>query len=268
MIMSLRNYKILMMTCLVFISLSSFSQTIRIDEAEATKKFPYVSLVFNRIFNNSGLDSFYRKLSLLKKSKKGQSTIVHIGDSHVESGFYPGAVKKGLQDFFGDSVAYHSFGINGARYETFNSSANFWEQISGLHADLYIVSLGTNEAQGNGTKEADFLQQVNSLIERLKKTSPHAAILITTCADSFKSVHPIRDLWDLNISLFTWCSSNNIPVWDLYRTTNGFGSAYNWIKSGMMDKDGVHYTAKAYEIQGRLLFNALAKGYNSFVSSY
>jgi len=268
MIMSRKTIQIWMMAFLVLISLPSLSQTIHIDETEATRKFPQVSLVFNRIFNNSELDSFYHKLSLLKRSRKGHITIAHIGDSHVESGFYPGAVKKGLQDFFGDSLSYYPFGINGARYETFINSANFWEQISGLHADLFIISLGTNEAQGNGTNDADFLQQVNTMIEKLKKISPHASILITTCADSFKAGHPNRDLWDLNVSLFTWCSSNNIPVWDLYRTTNGYGSAYNWIKNGMMDKDGVHYTAKAYEIQGRLLFNAIAKGYNSYVSSY
>jgi lysophospholipase L1-like esterase len=140
--------------------------------------------------------------------------------------------------------------------------------MSALQADLYIVSLGTNEAQGTDFNETDFLAQVNLMIDKLKKASPGAAILITTTADSFKNGRPNRELWGLNVSLFTYCSSNAIPVWDLYRTSNGFGSAYNWIKKGMMDADGVHFRGKAYEIQGQLLFNAIAKGYNSFVSSY
>src|SRR5690349_8490385 len=106
-----RTIQIWMLACLMLITLPSLSQTISINENDAAKKFPHVSLVFNRIFNSSGLDSFYQKLSVLKKSQKGHTTIVHIGDSHVESGFYPGAVKKGLQDFFGDSLSYQSFGI-------------------------------------------------------------------------------------------------------------------------------------------------------------
>jgi hypothetical protein len=35
-----------------------------------------------------------------------------------------------------------------------------------------------------------------------------------------------------------------------------------------MDADGVHYTARAYQVQGQLLFNAIARGYNDFIGAY
>ncbi|MBK5269987.1 MAG: hypothetical protein JJE22_03130, partial [Bacteroidia bacterium] len=59
-----------------------------------------------------------------------------------------------------------------------------------------------------------------------------------------------------------------IPLWDLYRITNGYGSAYSWLKRGLMNNDRVHFTSEGYRLQGNLLFNALAKGYNTYVSTY
>ena len=285
-----------MLACFLLSSLLATTQPIKFDENEPAKKFSPISLVFNRIFSISGLDSFYQKLYQVKKTKKAIVNIVHIGDSHIQSDHLPGMVRKGFQHFFGDAgkgiafshelslhatdpgsrflfkddnygVIYHTIGVNGARFESFIKSTYFWEQFPAMKADLVIISLGTNDAQGE-FNETDFHQQITILLDKIKKAAPGAAILFTTAADSFKAGYPNRELWTMNISLFSYCTGNSIPVWDLYRTTNGYGSAYNWIKRGMMDADGIHYTAKAYEVQGQLLFNALAGGYNSYISSY
>ena len=267
------------------------AQQMPVSENKIPKQFPPVSLVFNRIFNSGGLDSFYQRLYELKKTKKGLVTIVHIGDSHLQSDNLTGVVRKGLQDFFGDAgkavpfsknlsvtngiqskdssgVLYHSIGINSARFETFNQSVSFWQNLAAVKPDLFIISLGTNEAQTNNYDEKDFLKEVGRMLENLKKANPAASILITTTADNFKNGNPNRELWNINLSLFSYCTANNIPVWDMYRVTNGFGSAWNWRRKGMLNADGIHFTAKAYKIQGELLYNALAKGYNSYISSY
>jgi len=270
-------------------AVQAHAQQLPLDENTITKKFTGVSLVFNRIFNGSGLDSFFYKLQQLKKTKQGLVTIVHIGDSHLQTDNLPGVVRKGLQDFFGSAgnettfskmlsatgdtkdsngVAYHTIGLNGARFETYNQSTGVWQQVAQLKPDLFIISLGTNDAQANVITDTELHRQVTTLLEKLKTASPSAAVLIATTADSFKNGNPNRELWNLNLSLFSYCTSNNIPVWDMYRVTNGFGSAYNWYRKGLMNGDGIHFTANAYKIQGRLLYNALAKGYNSYVSSY
>ena len=290
--MKRRRYNtILFFALFVFGLLRVEAQQMPVDENKIPKKFPQVSLVFNRIFNGSGLDTFYQRLQQLKETKKGLVTIVHIGDSHLQSDHLPDVVRKGLQEFFGDAgkgaafsktlavteavkykdstgVLYQAIGINGARFETFNQSASFWQQVEQLKPDLFIISLGTNDAQTNDFNETSFHQQVTLLLNNLKKATPSAAVLMTTTADSFKAGNPNRELWNINLSLFGYCSSNNIPVWDMYRVTNGFGSARNWWKKGMLNRDGIHFTAKAYQIQGQLLYNALAKGYNSYISSY
>jgi lysophospholipase L1-like esterase len=265
-----------LLTAFVFSGLLINAQQLPIEENKISKQFPKISLVFNRIFNSSGLDSFYQKLYQLKKKKEGLVSIVHIGDSHLQTDNLPGEVRKEFQDFFGDTkekkdsvgVLYQAIAVNGARYESFNQTPSFWDQLTTLKADLFIVSLGTNDAQANTIKDAEFQKQVTEFLDHLKKASPTASVLITTTADSFKAGNPNRQLWDVNLSLFSYCTANNIPVWDMYRVTNGFGSAYNWYRKGMMNGDGIHFTANAYKIQGRLLYNALAKGYNSYVSSY
>lgn len=253
------------------------AQTLPVDEQKVSKQFPQVSLVFNRIFNSGGLDSFYAKLQQVRTTKKGKVTILHIGDSHLQSDHLTGMVRKGLQDFFGNAgkaatdstgILYHTVSLNGARFETFNLNASVWEQARQLQPDLYIISLGTNDAQAQVITDTELHRQVSIMLEKMKAASPRSAVLVTTTADSFKGGMPNRELWNLNLSLFSYCSSNSIPVWDMYRVTNGFGSAWNWYRRGLLSGDGIHYTATAYKIQGQLLYNALAKGYNNYVSSY
>jgi len=165
-------------------------------------------------------------------------------------------------------ILYHTIGVNGVRYDQYNIAPLFWNQLPALNADLFIISLGTNEAQRTGFDEKSFHQAVSLFIQKLKAASPGAAILITTNADAYKGRRSNRVLRDINISLFNYCNTNNIPVWDLYRITNGYGSAYNWAKRGLMNRDRVHYTAEGYRLQGNFLFNALAKGYNNYIKSY
>jgi len=94
-------------------------------------------------------------------------------------------------------------------------------------------------------------------------------VLITTPPDSYyRRRRSNTALRNLNTSLNNYCTKQNIPIWDLYRINNGYGSAYSWLKRGLMGNDRIHFTAEGYRLQGTLLFNALAKGYNNYVSNY
>jgi len=390
------------------------AQLIPINDNAAAKPYPFVSTVFNRIFNSNSLDSFYQKLYDLKKNGNGVVTIVHIGDSHIQADFLSGVVRNNLQQFFGNAgrglvfpyqlaqsnappdissssntiwqfnriahpeipitpgvsgfcirtnamgasidlslkpngsgdqsfnklkffldsnsssswilqannsgspfvikketsdsssfsevvldknangfilsslpsgntkefygvslenssagILYHTIGVNGSRYDQYNIASLFWQQLSALNADLFIVSLGTNDAQRTDFNNDAFQQQVSLFLQKLKQVSPKAAVLITTAADSYYKIrYPNPVLRSINMSLFNYCNEQHIPIWDLYRITNGYGSAYLWVRSGLMNADRIHYTAEGYRLQGNLLFNALAKGYNNYVSNY
>lgn len=169
----------------------------------------------------------------------------------------------------GPGVLYHTIGVNGVRYDQFNISPLFWQQLPELKADLYIISLGTNEAQRAEFEPLSFLNGVSAFIEKLKKASPGASVLITTAADSYyRGRRPNNVLRGINIALFNYCNQQNIPIWDLYRISNGYGSSTRWIRRGLMNPDRIHFTGEGYRIQGQLLLAALAKGYNNYVNSY
>jgi lysophospholipase L1-like esterase len=165
-------------------------------------------------------------------------------------------------------VLYHMIGVNGARYDQYNSASLFWKQLPGLEADLYIISLGTNEAQQASIIQSSFAKELEEFIANLKKASPHASILITTAPDSYRRRRLNPVIKQVNTGLVNFCNKNYIPVWDLYSITNGYGSAYSWAKRGLMSRDRVHFTAEGYRLQGNLLLIALAKGYNAYVSTY
>lgn len=58
----------------------------------------------NRIVNPTpALRLVFDKLHDLEAGKPGQTVIFHLGDSHVEAGFFPGVVRAGLQERFGDA---------------------------------------------------------------------------------------------------------------------------------------------------------------------
>ena len=164
-------------------------------------------------------------------------------------------------------IVYHTIGVNGARYDQYNNASLFWKQLPALKADLYIISMGTNEAQASSMDEDGFIKQVNLFLLQLKKASPNAAVLITTAADSYKGRRYNKILQQLNNTLFKYCSQHHIAFWDLYRITNGYGAAHNWLKKGLMNNDRVHFKPEGYRLQGQLLVTALLQGYNTYSSN-
>lgn len=163
-------------------------------------------------------------------------------------------------------VVVHNIGVNGARYDHFNNASLFWQQLPSLQADLYIVSLGTNEAQARTFSETAFRTQVSLFLQKLKIVSPQAAVIICTAPDSYKGRYSNKVLQQLNQSLTRYCTEQRLPVWDLYRITGAYGSAGSWLRRKMMNRDRIHYTAEGYRIMGNLLLSALARGYNSFAA--
>ncbi|HTD93915.1 MAG TPA: hypothetical protein VK644_08895, partial [Chitinophagaceae bacterium] len=288
------------------------AQPIPIQDNSLAARYPFVSTVFNRIFNNSGLDAFYQKLYDLKKNDTGVISVVHIGDSHIQAGFFSGTMREEFQNSFGNAgrglvfpyqlaesnapadimsssgvrwdfnrlahpelpvipgisgfgmessaagagfhlflrpdgkgiqefnrmtffldddssntwmvqpdnsdtpyslskegidtmprpvislansssgfqlmslpadsrkrfygvslensrsgILYHSIGVNGARYDQYNIASLFWKQLPALRADLYILSLGTNEAQRAAFAGAAFEEELTEFIGKL-----------------------------------------------------------------------------------------------------
>jgi lysophospholipase L1-like esterase len=161
-------------------------------------------------------------------------------------------------------IVYNSIGVNGATYSDYNNNPLFWKQLAALHAGLYIVSLGTNEAQK--PIDENFISEVDSLVQQIRQINPAAGIILTTPADSYlRRKSPNKNLQNLHEQLYRYCFEHNIALWDLYVLTGGFGSAKSWLKQGFLNKDRVHYTAAGYTLQGTLFSNALTTAYNDYL---
>jgi lysophospholipase L1-like esterase len=161
-------------------------------------------------------------------------------------------------------VLYSSIGVNGARYDQYNNTPLFWKQLPALQADLYIISLGTNEAQSAVFDETAFNNSIETFLRKLKVASPNASILITTPVDSYRAGRPNKVLQQLNDFLYRYTSRQNIPLWDMYRVTLGYSASRNWIRKGLMAADKVHFTKDGYQLQGSLLLEVLLRSFNEY----
>ncbi len=164
-------------------------------------------------------------------------------------------------------IEYHAIGVNGAKYEQYNSASLFAEQTQILNPRLIIISLGTNESQAAPIVDKNFLLQVDSLVRKLSGVNPKAKIILTTPQETFrKRVRPNPGSLAIRNQIIQYAVENGLAFWDSYTVMGGAGSANAWRKAGLLRPDGVHLTIQGYEYQGNLFFNALMKGYNNYVS--
>jgi lysophospholipase L1-like esterase len=164
-------------------------------------------------------------------------------------------------------LLYHSIGVNGAQYKHYNETPLFWKQLTGLQADLYILSLGTNEAQNTQFDESEFSGRIDGMVNNLRKISPQAGIILSTAQDSYLSGKSNEILRRVNEGIRQYSIRHRLPLWDLYKVTNGYKSCYYWNAKGYMSKDRVHFTNDMYCIQGTLLNNAISNAFNAYLRS-
>lgn len=163
-------------------------------------------------------------------------------------------------------IVYHSLGGNGAKIKHYVAAAHFAEQTAAVQPDLFILSLGTNEAIEYPYVDPQLTNQLDVLIQRLKQVNPTAQFLITTPPDTFKrKTRRNPGIEVVRTRLIDYAEKNQLGWWDLYAAGGGKHNADAWKKAGLMQSDGIHFTRAGYDLQGQLLFQALVKAYNDYV---
>jgi lysophospholipase L1-like esterase len=161
-------------------------------------------------------------------------------------------------------IVYHSMGINGASTLQYLRSSEFEYQISELHADLVILSFGTNDCYLPSSRfcSSCVKDRYRQLIKRIRKQNPEVSILISTPPDSY-----YRKRYDNpNLRLFKTAMKElatelEISLWDLYSIMGGQRSIMNWYHRGLARADLIHFSERGYKLQGRLLYEAIIAGY-------
>lgn len=164
-------------------------------------------------------------------------------------------------------MLYHTIGVNGAQYDQYTRVDLFWEQLRVLQGGLFIVSMGTNEAQNQRLSADSFYARCDSFLARVRSVNPTAMLLITTPAGSYyKAKAPNAVLPLVTSTLIQFCKDRDLAYWDLYTITGGKTGTVQWKKNNLLARDLVHYSAAGYTLQGQLLLEAIAHAYNQYVA--
>ena len=244
----------------------------------------------NKLIRSEKLDPFFRTLLY----EDTPARIVHIGDSHVRGHVYTVAARRALEQAWGDyavlsdsityrtsaiatetgrpGVVYHGMGINGAVTSHFTREEKV-EEITALKPDLLILSFGTNESHGRNYNAHEHRLQLDSIVTLYQRQFRKAVILLTTPPGSY--IRPRRGQRVINTltpkvtdTILAFAEERDLPVWDLYHIVGGSKRAcVNWVNLQYMQRDRVHYTHAGYNLQGRLLSEAILKAYNDYVAS-
>jgi len=154
-----------------------------------------------------------------------------------------------------------SVGLNGATVHGFSLAKQLLPNIKLVKPDIVIVSLGTNDAYSNLFDSLNFARDQENLINTIKSALPNPLIILTTPNDHLLN----RKYMNIRVQVASnvikeISTKHQLPVWDFYSLMGGKGSIQGWIRYGFAAPDGVHLTAKGYQLQGELFYHAL---YNS-----
>ena len=200
--------------------------------------------------------------------------ILHIGDSHIRGHIYPQTTGTLLKETFG-AVSYTDMGVNGATCLTFTHPDRI-AAIAALKPELLILSFGTNESHNRKYNSNVHYRQMEELLELLHDSLPDIPILMTTPPGSYESFRQRRRRRTYAINPRTVTAVNTIHdfarrhklvVWDMYNVVGGsLRACKNWSDARLMRPDHVHYLPEGYTLQGELLYEAIIKAYNEYVS--
>lgn len=163
-------------------------------------------------------------------------------------------------------IEYTSIGVNGASFAFYNRSAYFEKQLQLYKPDLFIISIGTNDAYMSKSHfDAEkFRNYYESFIQMIQRANPNCAILLTVPNDSYyqKKVPNVNTATQ-QIIISEIAQKYQMAVWDFYEVMGGFGSSNKWYKHKLMPRDRIHFTYLGYQIMADLLFNALIDAWST-----
>ncbi len=236
----------------------------------------FTGMATNCIIDSAGqLDGVMETLRLIQADVLSDSLrIVHIGDSHVRGRIYPQTAGKHLSATF-SGIQYMDMGVNGATCLTFTHAERV-EAISRLKPDLLILSFGTNESHNRNYSTGTHYWQLDELVKLLRFHLPNVPILLTTPPGSYVYVRKQkRRIYSVNPrtamaagTICRYAADHQLAVWDMYSIVGGTRKAcINWKAARMIRPDYVHFNTEGYTLQGELLYDALVKVYNQYVST-
>ncbi len=156
-------------------------------------------------------------------------------------------------------IQYTSIGVNGGSFSYYDRCAFFDDQLLLYKPDLFIISVGTNDAYHPDFKPKEYKAYYTDFIKLIQQANPDCAVLLTVPNDSYyKKKFPNPRTRIAQKIIYEVAREQKMAVWDFYEIMGGFNSSKSWYANKLMPRDRIHFTKKGYHIKADLLLQALA----------
>lgn len=169
------------------------------------------------------------------------------------NGVYAASTQRG--------VLYHATGVNGTNVNAYHNAPRLVKELPTLNPDLFIISLGTNDAYVPRFDSTKFHKDYARLIDSVRKVIPEIPILLTSPPDSYMNGKPNTYNVKVVEILYKIAQEKKCAVWDMHAVMGGLGSMNAWYKAGLTARDRLHFSNQGYYIQGDLFYEALMKAF-------
>lgn len=221
---------------------------LKIELPKQTAKRPNFNESLEIIPTRSTYDSTLFQLHLMEPT--ANLVLQYSGqEGHEINGIYVENNKPG--------VIYNMIGVNGAKYEHYNSSVSFQDQFQKLNSDLIIVSLGTNESLDNHYESEQIIKQFSLFTSEIKKKNPNVPLLICLHSDLYGKEKPYKNAKRLNEALKAVCRKQEMAYFDIFQFMGGERSMYKWHQKGLANRDLIHLNRLGYKLLGDVLYTAI-----------
>jgi lysophospholipase L1-like esterase len=163
-------------------------------------------------------------------------------------------------------ITYTAIGINGASLPTYLANTNFSRDLQLRKPDLFIFSVGTNDAHCSyeSFDPLVYKRNLEKMIQQVLQSNPNCAILLTVPNDDYyMRKYPNRNTQRQREVIYQLAAQYQMAVWDFYGIMGELGSSKTWKIEGLMQADYVHFTGTGYHLKGTLLIEAFQKNLSS-----
>lgn len=158
-----------------------------------------------------------------------------------------------------DGIEYSTIGVNGGSFAYYDRAAYFEKQFQLYTPDMFIISLGTNDAYMPKSEfdPENFRMYYEAFIQMIRRVNPECAILLMVPNDDYyQRKFPNPNTATQQKVIMELAQKHQMAVWDFYEIMGGLGSSNKWYKNKLMPRDRIHFTQLGYSIKADLFMEA------------
>ncbi len=167
-------------------------------------------------------------------------------------------------------LTYTAVGVNGASVPTYLRCELFEKHLATAVPDLVVFGIGINDANvpTDEFNKEEYKQNYLALMKRIRSVNNDVKFIFITNNDSyFKRKYPNKNALKVREVIFEISKQENVAVWDFFTIMGGLNSIRKWELHKLAKPDKVHFTNEGYQLKADLLFDAVKRDFEKFIST-